>query len=210
MIFGDLLNIFQQNIDITNPDDGRNISIDRTGEGRDTSYKTTPMLVVSNLEWVGSKSLEEGTVDLDQMMPFQSEEDMQAALNGQVAAPQVESSQQATRQLAAPKQAVAPTQPEPEQVVEPVVEEDEEPPPCFNDLETVNDSDAECIGGDKNGDVYDPCPFFEACHAALLESQKPKRKSRRPAKKATKTAAAPVPNTDEADALANEMRQALK
>jgi hypothetical protein len=44
-----------------------------------------------------------------------------------------------------------------------------QPPSCFKDPAVHSDTDAECVGGRKNGEMFDRCEFYNECRDAVLQ-----------------------------------------
>lgn len=234
MIYKDLLDIFCET-DISDLNGGHDVIITREGTGRETKYRTRAEFSATAFAPKG-RAISEAVIDLDRLMPFAPPEQMAAALNGEAPAPrqQVPAAKPApqlpaanTGAAAAPKPTPAVQQPKPTPAVQPKptpapakqqslpqTPPADEAPPCFKDLQTCNQGDAECVGGQKGEDIYDPCPFFTDCHAALVASQAPAAPpARRAAKKTTPTvpaAAAAPAQSQEVDDLEAEMRRELQ
>lgn len=191
MIYKDLLDIFADNIDITDPQSGYDVVIKREGTGK-TSTKYRVHLDLGKgacpLEFTGD--LAKGLIDLDAVSTFKDYTTMQNALNGTTPAEPQETLPPARQQAAPALPAAA------------EVEDDEEPPECFKDDSVFDPQDAECAGGEKEGDEYDACPFFSECQAAC-QPKKAKRRGR-------KAATVPSPEDAAVSALEAEMQNAVK
>ena len=228
MIYKDLLDIFADNIDITDLDTGWDIQIKKTGKGKTgTSYRVKLDNNKGECAFAfksEKKTLADRLVNLDNLMPYKSLEDMNAALSGVVVGSQMPAGAPPP-QLPAASAPPANTQPAPApapsngaaptSAVQVAEAPEEEPPICFKITEGenafFNETDAECIGGEKDlgGDdgiqVFEACPWFAECKSHCNpEPVKKKRRGRR------KAAAAPAPGTgDPVDSLEAEMKANL-
>lgn len=222
MIYKDLLDLFSE-ADLSDLNAGRTIVITKEGQGRETKYRTRPEFSPTSFSPKG-RPLADVLVDLDRLMPFAPPEQMSAALNGEAYTPparQVGSGKQAPQlppanaaptptpapKAAAPAQKVQQPKPTPAVLPQAPAEPEGEAPPCFKDLTTCSKTDAECVGGQKGQDIYDPCPFFKQCDAAMEASKAP---AAPPARRAAKKAPAAPAQASEVDDLEAEMRQSLE
>jgi hypothetical protein len=233
MIFKDLLDIFCE-VDISDLNGGHDVTITREGKDRETKYRTRAEFNPS-AHVLRGRPINEALIDLDRLMPFAPPDQMQAALRGEVA-PAVAAGKPvpalpaATTQPAAQPQAALPARqtapaarpapapaakPAPAPAAQPVaaapLEKPADSPDCWHDLKTVNPADAECVGGQKGQDVYDPCPYFQSCQSAKLASLQPKPTPgrRTAAKKAMPTVPQTTAQPESVDDLEAEMRQSL-
>lgn len=215
-VFDELLAVFaDQGIDITDFSSGHDIIITREGAGRTTKYKTRPDFQATVFKFIGKPYLEV-LPNLDTIVTFQPLQAMQAALDGAPASPQLSAPAQAARPVpslpaaSAPavgiRPAVAQTAPAPAAAAGSL--DMSEAPHCFSDKQTCNPQDAECIGGKKGEDEYEPCPFYTPCHAAKFGAPKP---ASRRAAKSTATAA-PADNSvpSSVEALEAEMKKMMQ
>lgn len=208
-IFKELLDVFTDQIDITDLSKGHDVILTREGKGRETKYRMRISPTPTKHNFVGPVA--ERLVDLDRLMPFTAPENMQAALTGApmpavASLPPVRASANfapgpasdndfslADFKPVVPKslQAPAPT---------------EDPPRCFKDPNVHSATDPECVGGSKNGEVFDPCPFFGPCQSGVqaLTAVRPTASRRAAAKPVTPEA------DDSIDALEAEMRRSLR
>lgn len=222
MIFKQLLDIFTENVDITDLANGYDISITRTGKDRNTEYQVTIVPPASQFVLTG-QAIDDANIDLDELLPFQETEAIRAALTGAPPPPPAP-------KMAAPATAPAlPPAPAPEVAAPEVAEEasvptmavaEEPAPECFKDPEVHDETDAECAGGSKDVDgehmEFDPCPYLDACHKAVtkaLEPEPPKKTRRRTTKPKAQSTSKPepavIPPPDDIDALEAEMKQVI-
>ena len=178
--------------DLTDLKTGRDIIITRKGNDKNnTRYDViqadaTPLKVQGELRMT----------DLDAFQQPAKLEDMQGAVAGLLGVPAAppppqlppspspapmaapQSLPPSTRQSAAPAPAPAPAA-APKTDSLPVIN-GEDAPECFGDSEVWSDTDAECTGGVKDGDEYDPCPFFKLCgeKCGTLQPEKASRRRR--------------------------------
>jgi hypothetical protein len=210
MIFEELLSVFaDQGIDITDFNTGHDILITREGSGRTTKYKTRPDFQPTPFKFVSSKPYREVLPNLDNIVQFQPLQNLQAALDGVPAAQILGAPQsRSAPSLPAATQRTAPQLPPTQKQLSapPPVEESEGPPHCFQDRQTCDPNDAECVGGVKNGQEYDQCPWYKDCHSAKFGAVQ-KAPSRRSAKPAAPAPSAGVPSAIEA--LEAELKKAL-
>jgi hypothetical protein len=222
MIFKDLLDIFADNIDITDLQTGWDVKITREGKGRQTRYRVRLDSAKGQSPFVfeAKDSIEKRLVNLDNLMPYKTVEDMENAIKGSLPASQLPPAGTPPPQLPAQTQAL----PDPEPAkpdggngvqIKPAVQitpepEEEEEPPCFKDTEYFDEKDVECVGGDKDNEEgikveYERCPFFAECKAHCKPPKK--RRGRRKAAKAKSAESETEPEVDELEA---EMKSALK
>jgi hypothetical protein len=227
-----------QGIDITDLNTGHDVVITREGSGRETKYRTRPDFNATVFAPRGRQisdvnvdldrlmpfaPLEQMTAALtgtptapssQQQVPAGKPAPGLPAANTGTQAQAQPRTQAAAPRTAAPNPAAAPQQqmavsqqPVQQQKALPQAPP-EDAPPCYKDLKTCNGQDAECVGGTKGDDIYDPCPFFGACNDAKVAASQPKTPSRRTAKK-TPT----VPDTSQSesvDDLEAQMRDSLQ
>jgi hypothetical protein len=214
-VFDELLAVFaDQGIDITDFSSGHDIIITREGAGRTTKYKTRPDFQATGFKFIGKPYLEV-LPNLDTIVTFQPIQTMQAALDGVSAPPAAAPAsmpaarpQQALPAVSAPAMGIRPAVAAPAPAASSSSLDMSEAPPCFSDKQTCNPQDAECIGGKKGEDEYEPCPYYTPCHAAKFGA--PKAASRRAAK--STATAAPADNSvpSSVEALEAEMKKMLQ
>lgn len=206
-IWNDLMAIFlDANVDVTDLNTGRDINIKREGEGMRTKYSARPALEVKAFSPIG-RAVSEILINLDAIMPFAPAQALQDAVQGDAFPPadappalaQNQNKGAASQNPAMQGRAQAPAN---RQL--PKAKPEEKPPACFKDLTTVSAEDAECVGGEKEGQQYDNCPFYDACSEARQEAEKPKPTPSRRGRRADTTQSSAV------DDLETEMRNQLR
>lgn len=80
-IFNELLGFYQDNVDIASYDEGHNITIERVGSKLNTKYHVRPEMAKTKAP-IAEEQLDRDIYNLDQLMPFMTEEQMHAVLNG--------------------------------------------------------------------------------------------------------------------------------
>jgi len=223
MIYEKLLKMFSElQMDLTDMVDGYDVLITKSGKDMGTKYDAMVKPPAKPVKIIGTLRL----ADLDNFAKLKTPEEFQSALTGQpVAGAALPPAASAPPPAAAALPPAAAAPPAVKAAPEPAIEVDdqtdgddddddgvgeEEPPECFEDADTFDTTDVQCVGGKSadDGQDYDPCPFYQACGVACgkLEAPKPKAKRRR---KAAKVAAPAAPQT-EGDALEAEMAASLK
>lgn len=152
-ILKDLLDVFAEGIDITDLNTGRDVLITKEGKDRATRYRVRVEFTPTVFQLHGELEL----VNLDHIMEFKDTMMMNAALHGADPAPAVLPAPRTSAALPAPGQTPTWAKAAPE----------DEPPACFKDPNVYNTQDPECVGGMKNGEEFDRCPFFAPCGQAV-------------------------------------------
>lgn len=83
-IFNGILDYYQDNIDLTDLDQGRDIKIERIGMDKNTDYRVRPSMNPSKAP-IKAKQADSLIYDLDDLMPFYFEEQVKAVLEGATA-----------------------------------------------------------------------------------------------------------------------------
>lgn len=225
MIFKDLLDIFNDNIDITDLQTGWDVVIKREGKGRQTKYRVRLDSAKGEcaFKFKSKDPIEKKLINLDRIMPYKPVEDMEAAIRGALPTsnllpagspppslpdPQALPAQQGTSSGGNGVGNGTQITPAVQMTPDPEVKEEEEEPSCFKDSEYFDENDVECIGGEKENEEgniqeYETCPFFSECKAHCKPEPKKKRRGKRKAKAAES-------ETKPEDELEAKMRAALK
>lgn len=206
-IFKELLDIFTDNVDITDINKGHNLTLTREGKERNTRYRLRIDPVASKFDTQGV-DIATKLIDLDLLKPFEEAVVMLQALNGMTDG--------GTARPPLPKPIISgqlgpkmPSPPKQHAVVDfPLADSlpDEEPPVCFKDVNVHSETDPECVGGSKDGVSYDKCPYFAPCHTAVVAALNPPKPSRRSGKTAAPSMSSKNQSVDELEA---QMRNAL-
>lgn len=193
--FKSLLDVMADGVDFTDLEDGHDVIVTREGKGKTTTrYRVRVDPKSSSFEFIGE--FKDLVVNLDEIFPFPKEEDMLRALNGD--------SRSFFPKDEAPKLKSGPSDSKEVQV-----EDMEEPPNCFKDLETQSDDDAMCVGGmADDGEEYDPCPFLDPCREAKLKAEESKKKASRRRRRSSKNSSSDK-STTSVDDLEKELMEAV-
>lgn len=80
-IMNQILDFFQDGVDLTNLSEGRDLTLTREGTGIQTKYRTRPSMTASPAP-ITDAQLDEHLEDLDELAPFFTMEQMEASLSG--------------------------------------------------------------------------------------------------------------------------------
>lgn len=211
-LFDEILDLVAGGKDVSDLETGRDLIITRKGKGKeDTKYRLRADIDDSEFVYSGKRELSAAMSNLDERFTLAEPEEMYTQLHGEEAPArkQLDSKKKAAPKLPSVESDVdeMPDWAEPEQQEADSdgsgeLPSDEEPPECFKDADVYSDEDAECVGGDKGDEVFDPCPFKDACRLAVLGPEDKKPRRRRAGKK-------PATNSG-ADDLEAEMRKRIQ
>lgn len=217
MVMKELLDVFADGTDLTDLQTGRNVIITHDG-GDPPKYRSRPEFNMTVLNTSGP-SIMTKLVDLDQIQPMKDVSVMALALNGEPMQNNALPNRGSGSNLSL-RGGTGYNKPSEEDTDDfladaiPNNKTNEEPPSCYKNPQIHSSSDPECVGGLKDGNIYDKCPFYDPCGQAVSEAKRTNnRRSAGTSATSTKDPfafleAGKLPNN--AASLEAEMKQILK
>lgn len=197
-LFKQLLDLFSDEIDLTDLETGRVLIITREGRGKfDTEYRLRPDFNPKPFEVIGD--FDELIYNLDGVSPFPSDGAMARALNGENPYQKAQLTSGGVKASAV----LGKGSPSKE-------DEEFEVPECFEDPDVHDAEDPNCVGGvvaneDGSEEEIEKCPVFDTCKTAVEAKLNPAPSKRRRSKKKV----ASNPDNDDIAALEAKIKSQI-